>query len=74
MFASRLAHLTLSLCLLAPFATQAGPYGGIYVFGDSLSDGGSDFALSSFLHAGIRHSRSHPAHRPTTWGASATAG
>ncbi len=51
MFARRLGQAALSLCLLAPFASQAGPYSGIYVFGDSLSDGGSDFALSSFLHA-----------------------
>ncbi|MGI9025861.1 MAG: SGNH/GDSL hydrolase family protein [Burkholderiaceae bacterium] len=51
MFARRLGQAALSLCLLAPFASQAGPYSGIYVFGDSLSDGGSDFALSSAIHA-----------------------
>ena len=51
MFARRLGQAALSLCLLAPFASQAGPYSGIYVFGDSLSDGGSVFSLSSAIHA-----------------------
>lgn len=51
MFAKRLGQAALSLCLLAPFASQAGPYSGLYVFGDSLSDGGSDYALSSAIHA-----------------------
>lgn len=31
----------------------AGPYSAMYVFGDSLSDNGSDFALSTALHAAI---------------------
>ena len=51
MFSRRFGQAALSLCLLAPLASQAGPYSGLYVFGDSLSDGGSDFALSSAIHA-----------------------
>ena len=54
MFAKRLGQAALSLCLLAPFTIQAAAtYSGFYVFGDSLSDGGSDFALSSAIHSQI---------------------
>ena len=52
MFARRLRAAALGLCLLAPVAVQANPsYSNLYVFGDSLSDGGSDLALSSAINA-----------------------
>jgi len=51
MFVPRLRQATLALCLLAPFAAHAGPYSNLYVFGDSLSDGGSDRNLSAALSA-----------------------
>lgn len=51
MFMQHLRTAAVSLCLLAPCASQAGPYSALYVFGDSLSDGGSDFALSSSIRA-----------------------
>lgn len=43
--------VALAFCLLAPLAATAGPYSDLYVFGDSLSDGGSDLNLSSALNA-----------------------
>ena len=53
MFARRIArrfgHAALTACLLLPLAGHAGPYSALYVFGDSLSDGGSDLALSTAL-------------------------
>ncbi|MEO8936184.1 MAG: SGNH/GDSL hydrolase family protein [Burkholderiaceae bacterium] len=51
MSVKRLFGAVLSLCLAAPLAAQAGPYSNLYVFGDSLSDGGSDLNLSSALNA-----------------------
>lgn len=48
---ARLGKAVLAACLLAPAAVLAGPYSALYVFGDSLSDGGSDYALSSALRA-----------------------
>lgn len=51
MFVRRLRDAAVALCLLAPLASHAGPYSALYVFGDSLSDGGSDLALSSALRA-----------------------
>lgn len=51
MLAMNLGRFVAALCLSIPFAVHAGPYDAIYVFGDSLSDGGSDFALSSTIHA-----------------------
>jgi phospholipase/lecithinase/hemolysin len=51
MLVQRLRTTALALCLLAPLAAQAGPYSNLYVFGDSLSDGGSDFNLSTAINA-----------------------
>ncbi len=51
MFARPLRHAALSLCLSLPIVASAGPFDAMYVFGDSLSDGGSDLALSSSIHA-----------------------
>ncbi len=55
MFVERLRRaalgLCLPLCLLSPVVASAGAFDSIYVFGDSLSDGGSDLALSSSIHA-----------------------
>ncbi len=48
--ASLFAFACFAPCLLAPVASHAGPYSGLYVFGDSLSDGGSDLALSSSIN------------------------
>lgn len=50
MFTSRLRKAALALCLSAPLAAVAGPYSGLYVFGDSLSDNGSDLNLSTAIH------------------------
>ncbi len=50
MLQNRLRLAALSLCLLAPVAAHATPYTSIYVFGDSLSDGGSVFQLSTAIH------------------------
>jgi phospholipase/lecithinase/hemolysin len=51
MRAMKLGRFAAALCLCVPFVAAAGPYDAIYVFGDSLSDGGSDLALSSFIHS-----------------------
>lgn len=51
MLVQRLRKTALALCLLAPLASQAGPYSNLYVFGDSLSDGGSDHNLSAAISA-----------------------
>jgi phospholipase/lecithinase/hemolysin len=51
MIVHRLRAAFVALCLLAPVVSHAGPYDSIAVFGDSLSDGGSDLALSSSIHA-----------------------
>ena len=51
MLATRLRRAALAIGLLAPLAAQAGPFSTIFVFGDSLSDGGSDFNISSSIHA-----------------------
>ena len=39
----------IGLCLFAPLAAIAGPYSNLYVFGDSLSDSGSDRNISTSL-------------------------
>jgi phospholipase/lecithinase/hemolysin len=46
MIAHRLRTTAFALCLLVPAASH-----GIIVFGDSLSDGGSDLALATSIHA-----------------------
>ena len=51
MIVRRLRRGALALCLLLPLAAEAGPYSNLYVFGDSLSDGGSDHNLSAALNA-----------------------
>ncbi len=51
MIVASLRRAALSLCLLSPLAAWAGPFDAMVVFGDSLSDGGSDLALSSSIHA-----------------------
>lgn len=51
MFTSRLRKAALALCLSVPLAAVAGPYSGLYVFGDSLSDNGSDFNISKAINA-----------------------
>jgi phospholipase/lecithinase/hemolysin len=51
MIAHRLRTAAFALCLLVPVASHAGPYDSIVVFGDSLSDGGGDLALSASFHA-----------------------
>jgi len=51
----RLKLVAIALCAAAPLVVagpaSAGPYSDIYVFGDSLSDSGSDFNISTSLHA-----------------------
>ena len=47
---SRSLKAAIAFCLLAPIAAVAGPYSDLYVFGDSLSDGGSDRNLSVALN------------------------
>jgi phospholipase/lecithinase/hemolysin len=49
MIAHRLRMAAFAFCLLVPVASHAGPYDSIVVFGDSLSDGGSDLALSTSI-------------------------
>jgi phospholipase/lecithinase/hemolysin len=51
----RLGRAAIALFLATPFLAiqpaQAGPFSDLYVFGDSLSDSGSDFNISTSLHA-----------------------
>jgi phospholipase/lecithinase/hemolysin len=49
MIAHRLWMAAFALCLLVPVTSRAGPYDSIVVFGDSLSDGDSDLALSTSI-------------------------
>jgi phospholipase/lecithinase/hemolysin len=51
MIAHRLRTAVFAFCVLMPVASHAGPYDSIVVFGDSLSDGGSDLALSTSIRA-----------------------
>lgn len=54
MFDQRIRQAALALLLATPVVVMqpahAGPFDDIYVFGDSLSDSGSDFNLSSAIH------------------------
>lgn len=43
--------IMLTVLLAAPTVVRATPFSGIYVFGDSLSDSGSDLNLSSAIHS-----------------------
>jgi phospholipase/lecithinase/hemolysin len=43
--------MILTVLLAAPTVARATPFSGIYVFGDSLSDSGSDLNLSSAIHS-----------------------
>ncbi|WP_168953467.1 SGNH/GDSL hydrolase family protein [Aromatoleum aromaticum] len=43
---------SMLLLALAPVTALAAPFSNIYFFGDSLSDTGNDFLLSSAIHAG----------------------